>query len=221
MQREVDVRRTQSGIFLIEVLVVTGIVLVVTAMAAVTVPRAQEKARQVESINNVRNIALLMAQRSMTKGWPRFDGKSFVLSLVAYGMVDRRNPQNLEVFFSPGDELYALVCAGSRRYEEITVQALRSGTDFHELTSYAGRRNADRDYMITPDQMSLDVPILCDDDDGSLHHPEGLVVAFTSGAARFMTWAELGMVQPEDRYDPEPFLGDNASVELLQALSSE
>jgi hypothetical protein len=211
----------QSGIVLIEVIVVVGTLVVLAAMGAAITPRVQEKARQAESMNNVRNLAILLAERSMRKGFPPFNGKNFVLSLAAYHVIDTRNHGNLEVFFSPGDMLYGLWRTNRARYAEVTVQALRAGEDFHELTSYAGRRNADRDYMITPDALQLDVPMICDDDDGALHHRDGLVVGYTSGAVRFVPWEQLGMSPQGDPNDPEPFLGDDAQVEALRALSSE
>ena len=82
----------QSGVIFIEVLVVAGTLVVLAAMGAAVVPRAQEKARQIERINNVRSISILLAERSIRKGFPRYEGKNFVLSLVAHGVIDKRNP---------------------------------------------------------------------------------------------------------------------------------
>ena len=214
-------QRRESGFTFIEILVVMGIIVVLMGMVAVIVPRAQEKARQTESINNVRNMAIIFSERSIKKHWPPYDGKNFILSLVALKLVDIRNPDNLAIFFSPGDEWITLDKATPERFSDVTKQALKSGQDFHELTSYAGRRNADRDYHITSDRMKMVVPIICDDDEGALHHPDGLVMGFTDGAAKFVEWEDLEMAPPEDANDPEPFLGDNATVEKLRALSSE
>lgn len=211
----------QHGFLFIEVLVVVGTLVVIAAMGAAVAPRAKDKARQVQSINNVRNIAIILSERSIRKGFPRYSGKNFVLSLVAYRFVDVRNPSNCEVFFSPADELYSSASTPPDRWKEITVQALKADQDFHELTSYAGRRNAERDYVITPDAMKRVVPMVCDDDEGPLHHTDGLVMGYTDGSVRFVEWAELGMARPEDANDPEPYLADDATVESLQALSSE
>ncbi|MHC5009987.1 MAG: type II secretion system protein [Planctomycetota bacterium] len=215
-------KRTQAGFSFIEILVVMGIIVVLVGMVAVVVPRAQEARKRTVSINNVRNMVQLMTARNANgKPWPPYDGKNFVLSLVAYGEVDRRNPDNLTVFFSPGDGLYTLEKATPERYTEITKAALKQGTDFHELTSYAGRRNLDRDYQITPDRESMGVPIVCDDDDGALHHPQGLVIGYTNGSVKFVEWEDMDMLEPEDKNNPEPFLGERAEVELLRGLSSE
>ena len=81
-------KRREAGFSFIEVLVVMGIIVVLMGMVAVIVPRAQEKARQTESINNVRSMAVLFSERSIRKHWPKYDGKNFVLSLVAMGVVD-------------------------------------------------------------------------------------------------------------------------------------
>jgi len=214
-------QRREAGFTFIEILVVMGIIVVLMGMVAVIVPRAQEKARQTESINNVRSMAVIFSERSIKRHWPPYDGKNFVLSLVALDLVDQRNPDNLKIFFSPGDELYTLEKATPERFKDVTKQALQSGADFHELTSYAGRRNSDRDYMITPDRMKMVVPMICDDDDGALHHPDGLVMGYTDGSAKFVEWEDLGMPKPEEPNDPEPFLGDNATTDMLRALSSE
>ena len=211
----------QSGIVLIELIVVAGTLVVLAAMGAAVVPRVQEVQRETQSLDNVRNIAILLTERSIRKGFPPIDGKNFVLSLVAYRVIDVRNPANLGVFFSPGDPWYTLESTNQARYRELTIQALKAGYDFHELTSYAGRRNKDRDHVITSLAMKRVVPVLCDDDDGPLHHRKGLVMGYTDGSARFVTWQQLEMARPEDPDDPEPFLGDDASVEVLRALSSE
>ena len=214
-------QRREAGFTFIEILVVMGIIVVLMGMVAVIVPRAQEKAKQTESINNVRNMAIIFSERSIRKHWPRYDGKNFVLSLVALKLVDIRNPDNLAIFFSPGDEVYTLELATPERFADVTKQALKSGQDFHELTSYAGRRNEDRDFLVTPDRLKMVVPIVCDDDDGALHHPDGLVMGFTDGSAKFVDWEDLGMAEPEDKNNPQPFLGDNAETEKLRAMSSE
>jgi hypothetical protein len=135
--------------------------------------------------------------------------------------IDIRNPQNLEILFSPGDENYKFGKVTVDRYKEITKAALKSGQDFHELTSYAGRRNADKDYLITPDQMKQNTIVICDDDDGPLHHPDGIIAGYSNGNVRFMEWEDLGMRKPEDADHPEPFLGDQASNDNLRKLSSQ
>jgi prepilin-type N-terminal cleavage/methylation domain-containing protein len=213
-------KRRQSGFTFIEILVVMGIIVVLVGMVAVIVPRAQEEAKKTESTNNVRNMVQLLSARSLQKGWPRFDGKKFVLYLAAAGEIDARNPDNLKVFFSPGDVNYRLD-AVKDRFREITIQALKSDMDVREYTSYAGRRNTEREYVITPNKLSMGVPIICDDDDGPIHHTKGLIMGWTNGSVSFKEWADLEMLPPEDPDMPEPFLGDNAPVELLEGLSSD
>lgn len=215
-------QRREAGFTFIEILVVMGIIVVLMGMVAVIVPRALEASRQTQSLNNVRNMAQMMAERSIQRRWPSYDGKNFVLSLVGIGLIDKRNPDNLVVLFSPGDSLFSLEKATPERYDEVTLQALKSGTDFHELTSYAGRRNLDRDYLITPNRQKIVIPIICDDDEGAVHHPDGLVIAYSDGKAKFVEWPDIkGMQAPDDPDNPEPFLGDNATAELLRGMSSE
>ncbi len=214
--------RRESGFTFIEILVVMGIIVTLMGMVTVVVPHVLKKARRVESIARVRSLSQLLSDRSLDAGWPGFDGKGFVLSLVAHRTLDIRNPDNLEVLFSPGDVWYTQAKSPTERYREITIQALRAGTDFHALTSYAGRRNATRAYLITPDRMNQTVPIVCDDDDGPVHDPDGLVMGFTDGGARFYEWNELDMLEPEDKDDPQPFLADDAvdGRGWLQGLAS-
>jgi hypothetical protein len=209
----------QAGFTLVEVVVVVVLFKVFISVVLAVLPRVSEKARQTESINNVRNMLDLMIMRKIKKGWQPFNGKNFVLYLVAAGEIDVRDPKNLETFFSPGDVLYTLDKVGVDRYREITLPSLKHG-DFHGLTSYAGRRNAERDYLITPDAESQGVPVISDDDDGPLHHRDGLIVGYSNRSVRLMEWEELGIGRPADARDPEPFLGDSAAAENLRALSS-
>ena len=215
-------KRSQAGFSFIEILVVMGIIVVLVGMVAVVVPRAQEASRQNTSIQRVRQMVIIMSDRNTRgDGWAPYSGKNFVLSLVANNDLDRRNSRQLEMLFSPGDRVYTLEKATSERYEEVTAKALKSGADFHELTSYAGRRNADRDFVVTPDDEQRIVPIICDDDDGNLHHPKGLVMGFTDGSATFVEWRKLDLVPPEDKRQPDRFLGDAAETDQLRAMSSE
>lgn len=217
-------QRRQAGFTFIEILVVMSIIVVLAGMVAVAVPWMQERGRQTESISNVKNLVTLLAGRAMDKRtWPPYDGKGFTLSLVATNDVDIRNRNNLKTFFSPGDRRLLFDTVEVARYKEVTQQALRSGgADFHELTSYAGRRNHTDEFVVTPDKESMVVPVICDDDFGNLHHPKGLVMGFTDGASRFVEWADLDMPPPEEvDNDVEPFLGDDASVEELRGLASE
>jgi prepilin-type N-terminal cleavage/methylation domain-containing protein len=211
--------RRQAGFSFIEILVVMAIITVLVGAVVVVIPRVLESSRQTQSINNVRNMLDLMINRQVKKGWPIYSGKNFVLSLVAYGEIDRRNKQNLEVFFSPGDRHFELQRVDPERYGEINSTSLKNG-DFHELTSYAGRRNAEKDYRITADAEARGVAIISDDDEGAVHHPSGLILGYTNRNVRLMEWEELGISPPADKDSPEPFLGDSAATDELRALSS-
>ncbi|MFV1959273.1 MAG: type II secretion system protein, partial [Planctomycetota bacterium] len=191
-------RRRQSGFTFIEILVVMSIIAVLAGAVVVVVPLVKERASQTTDINNMRNLVQILADRAMRKGWPRYDGKNFHLSLVATGEIDPDNPDNLEVYFSPGDTIHSLGQATPSRFKEITLQSLKAGEDFSECTSYAGRRNTEREYVITPKRESRGVPVMCNADDGPLQHPAGLVVAYSNSAVKFKDWSELGLPAPED-----------------------
>jgi prepilin-type N-terminal cleavage/methylation domain-containing protein len=214
-------RARQAGFSFIEILVVMGIISVLVSMVVVLIPTIQEKANQTKSKDNVKSmITLMLAKRTgkISGGWPRYSGKNFILSLVANNQLDRRNKQNLEILFSPGDPLYTIELVDLDRYKDVTSAALKNETDFHELTSYAGRRNGDREHLITSDDEKRGVLIVCDDDDGPLHHTDGIVAGYTNGAVRFIEWEELDMAAPEDARNPAPFLGDDASNPELQHM---
>ena len=211
----------QAGFSFIEILVVMGIISVLVSMVVVLIPNIQERGRRTKSKDNVRSmITMMIARRTerTTGGWPPYNGKNFTLSLIATNQLDRRNSQNLEILFSPGDTLYTLEKADQDRYKDVNKKALKNGTDFHELTSYAGRRNADREFLITPDQEKMGTMLICDDDEGPLHHPDGVIAGYSNGGARFMEWEDLDMMPPENPDDPEEFLGDNASNEELMKM---
>jgi prepilin-type N-terminal cleavage/methylation domain-containing protein len=219
MQTRTTPRQTR-GFSFIEILVVMGIIAVLTSMVVVLVPGIQEQARITKSRSNVGSILTLMLGRRTARsgGWPPYNGKNFTLDVVATRQLDPRNPQNLEVLFSPADVLYRLESVDIERYQALTPAALRQGGDHANLTSYAGRRNAERAHLITPDQEKIGTMVLCDDDDGPLHHPGGLVAGYTHGGARFLEWADLDMSPPSDPDEPAPFLGDAAPVEALASL---
>lgn len=214
----------QAGFTFVEILVVMSIIVVLAGMTMVIVPWVQERGRQTESINNVKNLVLLLSDQAQTRrSWPGFNGKNFTLSLVATNAVDRRRKDNLRVFFSPGDRTFVYLDTDFAKYDDITLQSLRQGgQDNRPLTSYAGRRNRETEFRITPDVESMGAVIICDDDQGNLHHPRGLIMGFTDGGSRFIEWADLDMAPPEEiEGEVEPFLGDDAANDELRAMSSE
>lgn len=216
-------QRREGGFTFIEILVVMGIIVVLMGMIAVVVPRVQEQSRRTQSIHNVQNLATLLVDKCALKNrWPRLSGKRFTLSVVGLGLIEAKNPDNLEVFFSPGDSKYNLDLVNPARYLDFAKKMdVLKNTDCHELTSYAGRRNGDDEYLLTPARMNEVVPIICDDDDGPLHHPAGLVIAYSDAHAGFKDWEELHAQEPSDPNNPEPFLGDSATTDILKGLSSD
>jgi prepilin-type N-terminal cleavage/methylation domain-containing protein len=223
MQRALRRRpaRRSSGFTFIEILVVMSIIAVLATMVVAVIPMINERAHRTKSMDNVKSMLTMMLARRTAKvsgGWPPYNGKDFVLSLVATRDIDIRNKQNIEILFSPGDQNYTIEKVDLDRYKEVNKKALKTGTDFHELTSYAGRRNRDKDYLITSDQEKKGTLVICDDDDGPLHHSDGLICGYTNGAARFQEWDEFDMPPFDDPDHPEPFLGDAATNDELMAM---
>lgn len=217
-------KRRQAGFSFIEILVVMGIISVLVSMVVVVVPMIQEKAKRTKSIDNVRTMIqyFIGAEAGLSKGWPSFNGKNFILWLVGTNKLDKRNKQNLEILFSPGDELYKLEKVGEKAYDAVTLQSLQTEghDDFKQLTSYAGRRNKEREHLLTSSEVEKGALIICDDDDGPLHHSKGLVCGYTSGAARFLEWSDLGISPPAKDTEPEGLLGDSSPNADLKHMSS-
>jgi prepilin-type N-terminal cleavage/methylation domain-containing protein len=217
-------KRRQAGFSFIEILVVMGIISVLVSMVVVVVPMIQEKAKRTKSTDNVRSMILMYIAggAGMEKPWPKFNGKNFVLYLVATDKIDRSKTQNLEVLFSPGDSKYTLEGMGPKDYAAVTKSALTSEghDDFRKLTSYAGRRNRETGHSLTSEELSKGALVLCDDDDGPLHHSAGLVMGYSGGVARFVEWADLDMSKPADTDNPEGILGDNSPHPDLKHMSS-
>jgi hypothetical protein len=161
----------------------------------------------IASTNNLRNLTLILADRSIRKGWPPYDGKGFVLSTVALGLVDARNPRNLEVFFSPLDRPDPM--PGSDEYKAVKKAALAASTDFSHLTSYAGRRNADPEYKITPEMLKRTVPVMAD-----VSMPGYAIIAYSDGRVKVKKAADLGLPR-----GTQVTVGDDANVEELRGLS--
>lgn len=214
-------RRSESGFSFIEILVVMGIITLLTSMVVVVIPLITERANQTKSRDNVKSLLTYMLDMKLSKGgYPPYSGKCFTLAPIAYGMIDPEGAGSLDVFFSPADQYLKLGKVDVARYKEVTKNALKSGTDFNELTSYAGRLNASKDcLLIDSAQAAKDTLCLCDDDDGPLHHSGGLVVGFSGGKSDFWDWDQLGMSKPSNTKNPDPFLGESASSDMLRCLS--
>jgi type II secretory pathway pseudopilin PulG len=215
----------QGGFSFIEILVVMGIITLLTSMVVMVIPWIRERGNQTKSKDNVKNLVTLMMDMSMNskeKGYPPFNGKCFTLSPLAYGVINPDAPGALEVFFSPSDEYLKLSKVEAGKYREITRALLKAGNDYKEYTSYAGRLNREKDCTMAPSDTSKKGTImLCDDDDGALHHSSGLIVGFRDGLVELWDWEDLEMTKPKNPNQPDPFLGDSAQGEILKCISSQ
>jgi hypothetical protein len=161
---------------------------------------------------NLRALARLLVEHRKAKGkWPPLSGKTFVLALVAEGAIERTD-QGLSALFSPGDKYFSVARAGgAAAYDEVTPTTL-AGRDYRDLTSYAGRRNAEAEYMIRDDDVA--VPILAD-----FFHLGTTLIAYSDGAVRWHTWKDLG-ITVDPRLDPENVTADMATSPLLRCLAA-
>lgn len=217
-------KRREAGFSFIEILVVMSIIVVLVSMVVVVVPKIQEKAKQTKSADNVSSMIKLFiaADVGMKRGWPSLNGKNFVLWLVASGQISKKNRDSLEILFSPGDTYLKMGDRELKDYEPVTLEALKSEghDDFKRLTSYAGRRNKERAHTMAPSELEEGALIICDDDDGPLHHARGIIMGYTNSNAKFETWIDLGF-EPPDEKEPKGLLGDNSPSEKLKHMSSD
>ena len=216
-------RRRQAGFSFIEILVVLSIIAVLASMVVMVVPFIREKAKRTKSVDNVRQMIqfYIGSGVGLEKAWPGYNGKDFVLWLVATNKISRDDNDSLAILFSPGDQNYTLENAGGKAaFKDLTKAMLGTGNqNLLKLTSYAGRRNREREHILSSSEQQKNGIILCDDDDGDLHHKDGLVCGFVSGSAKFLEWSDLDM-SPPDAKDPKGMLGDNSPNEQLKHMSS-
>lgn len=167
----------------------------------------------VRSMDNLMSITRLhLMEGPGVASWPSVSGKAFVLWHLAVGRIDRRAPGILEVFFSPGDALRRADRINPERWDEVTRNALLEGRlDLSSLTSYAGRRNGEKEHRLTSDDLSAGAPVLAD----LSFQDEGFVlVAFSNGRVQRMTRADLGL-GPDDPI----VVGDASRSPILRHLS--
>jgi hypothetical protein len=190
--------------------------LVLAALAAVlrvaVVLRKPDEASQarIRTQDSLRAlVTMMLARRTVPKdgAWPSLDGRSFVLWSVAEGDVDPRDPQSLEVLFAGRPVPRGI---GPRDYAGVTPASLQTQR-FPKLTNLAGRRNADPDARITPEEELRGTPMLA-----YLGYPDVAVVAFSDGAVRTLDRKALGL-PPQ-----EPIrAGPSSRSPLLRLLSEE
>lgn len=204
-------RKVQLGAWLC-----LGLVAVATVAAGVGVvsschlggagPVVRSRARMRVILNG------LMEVKARDGSWPDCNGKNFVLATVAHGVVSTDDPRQIEALFSPNDRDFKWYSVDRARYREVTLERLVSGQDFHELTSYAGRRNATPGYKLTVGG-SAPEPLIAD-----LHFPGLILIGYSDGSVRRYGYEELGV--PCGHEPPIP-IGDDATSELLRKFSRD
>jgi len=184
--------------------------------ALASIRRVVDPARRAaiaKSIDNVRTMLLYFtgAGCGLEKAWPKYGGKRFVLWLVATNKLSKMDAKELSILFSPGDGAHDLEKAGGiKAYESLTVPALKDpAIDVSALTSYAGRRNAEKEHILSAAEQQANAPILAD-----LSFPGGVVLGYVGGGAKWVSAEELGLAP-----DQPIVVGDASPNEMLQHLS--
>ncbi len=165
--------------------------------------------RKTQCLHHQRQIATILAERSLRRGWPKHGGKAFVLSLVADGVISAAEPKNLEVFFCPACGIPEFEPEMLWAYGRLTPESL-DRTYLNSLTAYAGRRNDEEAYRLEPeDASSSEEPVLA-----CLCHPRVALVAFADGSARQLDRERLGLA-PDDPI----IVGEDSKSPILKKLS--
>ena len=112
-------RALQAGFSFIEILVVMGIISVLVSMVVVVVPFIREKGKRTKSVDNVRTMILYYTGggAGLERPWPKYNGKDFILWLVATNKISRNDDKQLGILFSPGDEIYTF--PGKEPYKDL------------------------------------------------------------------------------------------------------
>ena len=184
--------------------------LILCARPTVADPWASARAK---SMDNVRTLLLYYTYSGagLERSWPGYNGKDFVLSLIATNKISKNDDKQLEIRFSPADERRSVAQAGgAAAYAGIGKSVLSDGkVDLSALTSYVGPRRA-RPSM-TAAEKALGAPMIAD-----LSFTDGAIVGFADGRVKWLTRAELGLA----RYDPIA-AGDASKSPILRMLSAE
>jgi len=197
-------RRALLGVLLAALLLVAAAIVVLVAdRDEHPRPPFPHQARE-----DVRAMAIVLSERSIKRGWPPWGGKNFVLALIAYDLVDARNPDNLKVLFP--DRTPGFHVPPRDAYRQVTPETLGERR-FPLLTHVAGRRNDDPRYTLAPDANRTREPIVACVVSGIW-----VVVGTSDGWVTVHTRESLGLE------DGAPILfGDRATVPMLRVLSDE
>jgi hypothetical protein len=185
--------------------VIAVLAAVTAAFAASRVRDIGERASLFKSEDNMRSLATLL----FDEAGPRLPmgGKRLALSLLLDGRIDRTNPRNLEVLFSPGDRELSFQKVGAAAYAGLTgASLLDPATDVRRLTSYAGRRRG------APSPTGR-VPLFAD---LSFRDRGYVLVAWSDRRVEKLTRADLGL-GPDDPI----VVGPHSTSPILRELSDE
>jgi len=148
----------------------------------------QRRTRITKSKDNIgAMLKCLLSAGLFPQPMPQFSGRRYVLWLVAADFLDRSDPAQLAILFSPGDRERSLAQAGGiAAYKDLETYVLRDpAKDVSSLTSYFGRRQ--------PRTRNTGLTALIAD----LSFGDVALVGFSDGSVKEMTKADLGL-RPDD-----------------------
>ncbi len=201
-------RRDSSGFTLIEILVVITIIAALAGSVMLAVTYSQEKFRQTQCGDRLRQIGTLYVEGQIANGGrPRHSGASYFLALRVDGKIQRGNEA---AFVCPGDPTVIVpqTPADQDRYDDVDLD-----NPSDELCSFVVR-----DFVNHPiGREQYEMQAIAADRQGldhrTAHHSGGINVLFAGGTVKFMGREALG-IHPADPI----VVGPESSNDMLRKM---
>ncbi len=163
--------------------------------------------QRLHCVNNVRNLAGLLAADLTRTGRLHGRGPAMLLWFVHVREIDAGSADRLSTLFCPADTRDSLQAAGGpTAFRDLDL----TREDLGRFTSYAGRDPGAPGCAVSRDTQP---PVVLVSDDSDDHHGAGVVVGFSDGSARL-----LSLEPPES---PRIEVGPESILHQLRCLRAE
>ena len=202
--------RKQSGFTLIEILVVVAIIATLAGLVALLIPKAQFEQNKIGCISNCSNLSKLL-QLAGKNNYPAYSGANLLLYFVKRNDIEGKD--NLQVYFCPGDSNAWQRSGGLEAFKPSNIDLKKH--EYDDLTSYAGRRQLDK--QCTAKRGATGTFVLMADQDEGHHDKRGIVVGLNGGRAVYRDkFDDYGMSK-----DQVLDIGEASSEDELKCLQAD
>ena len=208
--RRLSMDRKQSGFTLIEILVVVAIIATLAGLVALLIPKAQFEQNKIGCISNCSNLSKLL-QLAGKSNYPAYSGANLLLYFVKRSDIEGKD--NLQVYFCPGDTNAWQRSGGPEAFKPSNIDLRKH--DYDDLTSYAGRRQLDKQCAAKRGATGTFV-LMADQDEGH-HDKRGICVGLTGGGAKYRDKYDDYEMDPETVLD----IGESSAIEELKCLQAD